>query len=104
MIENARAGSALDAAYVVADFNRRCRMLREELIDLEKTISGLVPSEVETVKRKANALHADEGYFGERHWTDKKREEIYKEMRDRHPGFGPSSYELALHRGIIAMR
>ena len=104
VIERAHAGSALDAAYVIADFNRRCRMLREEPIHLEEVISQMSPGEVEVLNRKSNALHADEGYFGEKYWTGRKHEEIYKEMRDRHPDFGAASYELALHRGIIAMR
>jgi hypothetical protein len=104
VIERADASSSLDAAYIIADFNRRCRMLREEPITLEEVVSGAGPREAEILKRQANGLHADEGYFGEKHWTGRDHEEIYKEMRDRHPGFGQVSYELALHRGIIAMR
>jgi hypothetical protein len=79
-------------------------MRREEPITLDEVVSGVSPSEAEILKRKANALHADEGYFGQKRWTGREHEEIYKEMRDRHPGFGRVSYELALDRGIFAMR
>jgi len=65
---------------------------------------GMSPSEVESLKRQANGLHADEEYFGKKHWTGRKHEEIYKEMRTRHPGFGQVSYELALQCGIVMMR
>ena len=104
VIDRAHSGSMLDATYVIADFNRRRFLFREEPIYLEEVINGVSPSEAEVLNRKASALHADEGYFGEKYWTGQTHEEIYQEMRERHPGFGPVSYELALHRGIVAMR
>jgi len=98
-VEHARAVSALDAAYFIVDSNRNTR--REEPITLEEVVSGVSPSEAESLKRKANPLRA---YFGEKHWTGRQRGEIYKEMHDRHPGFAHSSCDLALYRGIITMR
>jgi hypothetical protein len=100
-IERARSASPLDAAYIVLDFKK---MRGQSPILLEDIISGLQQEEIEFLKRRANALSADEGYFGEKHWTGRPHEQIYMEMRERHPGFGRDTYELALRRGIISMR
>lgn len=104
VIERARAGSPADAAYLIADYNRRRFMHKEERLSLQETAPELDQSEIELFERQANALFADEGYFGQKHWTGRSHEDIYEEMRQRHPGFGQAAYALALMHGIIAMR
>jgi hypothetical protein len=101
-IARARSRSILDAAYLIADFNSRCRITQERPIDLAGEISSAI--EAEALSVKVNALRADEVYFGEKHWTGRASDEIYEEMRQRHPGFALETYELALRRGILAMR
>jgi hypothetical protein len=104
VIERARASSPADAAYLIADYNRRRLIYKEESLSLKETRSELGQPEIEILERQANALFADEGYFGEKHWTGRSHEDIYEEMRQRHPGFGQAAYDLALMRGIIATR
>jgi hypothetical protein len=103
-IERARSASPLDAAYIVLDFNKSCLRRGQPPIPFEGTIPGLPQEEIELLKKAASALSADECYFGDKHWTGRPHEQIYGEMRERHPGFGRDTYELALHRGIISMR
>jgi hypothetical protein len=104
VIERALASSPADAAYRIGDFNRRRFLYNEEGLALEEVLPELSQSDIEILKRKSNALFADEGYFGEKHWTGRSREDIHEEMRQRHSGFGQEVYDLALMRGIIAAR
>ncbi|HEX3505333.1 MAG TPA: hypothetical protein VHU22_18250 [Xanthobacteraceae bacterium] len=102
--ERARAGSPADAAYLIGDYNRRRFIYKEERVSLQEVLPDLSQTQIEMLERKANALFADEGYFGEKHWTGRSLEEIYKEMQQRHPGFSQEAYSLALDRGIFATR
>jgi hypothetical protein len=104
VIEHALAGSPSDAVYLVSDFNRYCSVRNERPIALEDILKVENPAELKALEQGAMALHADEAYFGEQYWAGRPHEQIYEEMRKRHPGFGQKVYEHAFHRGIFDTR
>ena len=52
VIGRARSGSSLDAAYIIADYNQRCGMLRDAPLTLDEVVSGMSPSEAEILNVK----------------------------------------------------
>ncbi len=103
-VEIARAFSALDAYYRIQDFNERCWIMKQKPITPDEVVQNINSEQLETIMHKANALKADEAYFGEKYWTGRSNDEILKEMLERHPEFAQTAHELALSRGIVAMR
>ena len=78
IIERARAGSPADAAYLIVDFSRRRFNYKEESLSLKEIAPELSQPEIDILERRANALFADEGYFGEKHWIGRTREDTVK--------------------------
>jgi hypothetical protein len=104
VVKLARAASPLDAVFLITDFNRNCLRTKLEPIDIASFFQQFSGIDLEAMRTKVAKLRADENYFGEKRWTGRALDEIYEEMRARHPGFGDAIYRQSLDKGIVSMR
>jgi hypothetical protein len=99
-----RALPLQDAAYLHEKHSRG--LYKQPLPHLKDIFPNQTGVDVLGAHQKARALIGDTYEFGDRHIDAKfmNGNELLNEMQERHPGFSPETYQLALAAGCQAAR